>query len=128
MRVIKSEQIICTDIDGTLIVWGNPKSDDTIVTIKDPYFDEDVTLAVHRPNLRIFESRLARGATMIVWSANGYKWAAAVMKALGFSEHESIIVFSKPIAYIDDKKAEEFMGEHIYLSPDNKFGIFEKAK
>lgn len=125
MHVNESEQVICVDIDDTVVVWGNIRDVDPlthrIAQINDPYTGKQVVLRVHEPHLKIVESRLARGATLIVWSASGYQWAKAVLEALGL-DNKNIHVFSKPIAYVDDKKANEWMGEHIYLHPDSSYG------
>ncbi len=123
MKVTANEQVIPVDIDDTLIVWGPsiPGLHRTI-SVKDPHSETILTLRVHEPHLKIVESRLSRGALLIVWSAGGYAWAEAVIKGLGLDIHENIHIYSKPIAYIDDKKANDWMGDHIYLHPDSNYG------
>ncbi len=123
MKVNKSEQVICVDIDDTLIIWGEfDKSKHKFIIVVDPHTGKHLELRVHEPHLKIIESRLVRGALLIVWSAGGYAWAEAVLQGLYLQYNESIHVYSKPIAYVDDKKANEWMGDHIYLHPDSTYG------
>jgi len=120
MRVNKNEQVICVDVDDTLVSWDTTNSTD-LITVVCPNTGCNERLAPHRPHIKIVQNRLGRGALIIVWSAGGYAWAEAVVKALGL-EHENLHIYSKPIAYVDDKKSEEWMGEHIYLKPDSPYG------
>lgn len=116
MKVIQNEQIIMCDVDFTLLLWDLKDSIDTIKFI-DPYTGQIRFVAVHRPNLKLLTSRLARGATVFVWSASGHAWAKAAMDALEL-DHENLFVLSKPIGYIDDKPCQDWMGERIFLPED----------
>ena len=120
MLVVKSEQIVCVDVDQTLIIWSKLKKSHKIATITCPYTGKQEYLRIHEPHVKILKDRLARGATVIVWSANGYKWAQAVLKALNIS-HDRVHVYSKPVMYIDDKVATDWMGEHVYIDPDSEY-------
>ncbi len=119
MKIIENEQIICCDVDETLISWDTYATEQMIV--HDPYTNSKKYLRPHNAHIYLLKSRLERGATVILWSAGGYKWAEAVAKALSLT-HERIIYMSKPIAYIDDKPANSWMGEHIYIPIDSKYG------
>lgn len=119
MNVIQSEQILPCDIDFTLLMWGKIKKGDKVVSFLDPYTGEQKLVKVNLPNLKVVTSRLARGATVLVWSASGYKWARAALKALKL-DHKNIYVLSKPIGYVDDKPSTQWMGEQIYL--DEQYG------
>lgn len=126
MKIIESEQVICCDVDETLISWDttmyNPVASALpLIIVKDPYTNKELYLRPHNPHIYLLKARLERGATVILWSAGGYKWAEAVAKALSLT-HERIIYMSKPIAYIDDKPANSWMGEHIYIPIDSKYG------
>lgn len=118
MKVLKSEQYIMCDIDFTLLMWGKIKKGDKVVLFTDPYTGEQKHVKVNVPNLKILTSRLSRGATIQVWSASGWKWARNAMRALGI-DHENLYVSSKPYAYIDDKPCQDWMGDRVYLEPDN---------
>lgn len=118
MKIIKSEQVIPCDIDFTLLIWGKIKKGDKVVLFTDPYTNEQKHVKVHVPNLKVLTTRLARGASVLVWSASGYRWAVAALKALKL-DHDSLYVCSKPIGYIDDKPCQAWMGEQIYLDENN---------
>lgn len=121
-QLIDTEILMVCDIDHTLLEWG--LSDDLVtryVTFDDPYTNEVKEVPVNEGNVRVLTNWLARGATVIVWSRSGMKWANAALIALDI-EHKNIIVAPKPIGYIDDKPCEEWMGEQVYLSPNNPWG------
>lgn len=121
MNVIKSEQLIPVDIDGTLVIWGKMRKGQKSVRYTCPYTKQQFQVRVHEPNVAIFKERLARGAHLQVWSASGWQKAAAVLKALDL-DHANITVSSKPIGYLDDIDCSEWMGKRIYLEPDCGYG------
>lgn len=118
MKVIKSEQILPVDVDFTLLMHGKIKKGDKAVLFTDPYTGEQRHIKVNVPNLKVVTTRLARGASVLVWSASGYRWALAALRALKL-DHTNLYVCSKPIGYVDDKPCQEWMGERIYLDADN---------
>lgn len=121
MNIIASEQILPVDIDGTLIVWGKLKKGQKAINFTCPYTLQQMTVRVHEPNLAIVKERLARGATVLAWSASGYKKACAVIKALGI-DSPNLYVLSKPVGYLDDIDCSEWMGKRIFLEPDCGYG------
>lgn len=122
MKVIENEQIIKIDCDDTLVIWGstNPAFEEVIVI--DPYDGKKLSLHAHAGHIKILKDRKRRGAYIVVWSAGGYRWAEAVVKALGLEEFVDE-VSSKPFMYIDDLQAAEILGERLYLGLDSKYGI-----
>jgi hypothetical protein len=124
MIVFGTEQLLCCDIDGTLLMWGKEyqRAGNKTVFI-DPYTDKQVSVTVNRANFKVFKDRLTRGAKFIVWSQSGFPWAKACMEALGFQDNPNIIVTSKPIAYIDDKECSKWMGDHVNLDMNDAYGI-----
>lgn len=119
--VIKNEQVIFFDVDDTLIVW-DAKISDRHIEVKSPYNTNEIDLVKPHPgHIKILKDRYARGSTIIVWSAGGYKWAEAVVKALGLSKYVSFIM-SKPFMYVDDKEACEILGERLYLGKESDYG------
>lgn len=121
MKILATEQLIFCDVDETLILWGKIKKHHKAIAYTCPYTKAQLMVRVHEPNLAIVKERLARGATIIVWSASGWKKAAAITKALNLS-HPKLIVTSKPVGYLDDKPCESWMGQQIYLDPDSHYG------
>lgn len=121
MKVINSEQIICIDVDDTLVMHAKAKKRDNLVHITDPYDGFQRCLVMHVPHIKILKDRKARGATILVWSQSGHAWAEAVICALGLQDYVDYVL-SKPTAYIDDKKVQDWMAERIYLEPDSLYG------
>ena len=54
---------------------------------------------------------------MICWSAGGFDWCAAVIKALNLENYVDLVI-SKPCYYYDDLKPEEFMGKRYYYKDE----------
>jgi predicted phosphatase len=121
MKIITQESTIFLDCDETLIMWGKASKGQKVIHITDPYHGEQLTVRPHKGHIKVLKDRFARGSFIVVWSAGGFQWAAAVVKALDIERYVDIVM-TKPHAYIDDKKAEEFMGEHIYIPYGSGYG------
>jgi len=121
MQEIKSEQIICVDIDSTLLLWDAPMLGASYVKFSDPYDGEQKWVAAHLAHIKILKDRKARGATILVWSQSGHAWAKAAIEALKLEPWVDFVA-SKPIAIIDDLPASEWLQERIYLSPTSQYG------
>lgn len=121
MNVIKNEMPIYFDVDETLIVWGKIKRGQKVVAVTDPYGGSVNYVRPHLGHIKVLKDRHARGAFITVWSAGGYRWAEAVVKALGLTNHVHQIM-SKPFMYVDDKEAHEILGERLYLGLDSTYG------
>lgn len=119
MLVIRNENPVPCDIDNTLVLH-NPKNPAscTYVDIDDPVQKgKKITLAIHKPNVRLLLEELARGSFIIVWSKGGFQWAENVLKALGI-DHKNIIILTKPKVYIDDKPVSSWMKDRVCLNPN----------
>jgi len=121
MKVITQESTIFIDIDDTLVMWGKAKRNEKVIHITCPYSHQQETLRPHKGHIKVLKDRHARGSFIVVWSAGGYQWANAVVKALGLEKHVDLVM-SKPHAYVDDKQAVEIMGERIYLPYEGGYG------
>lgn len=119
--IIKKESTIFCDVDDTLVMWGKAKKGEKVVAITEPHSGAQVYLRPHEAHIKILKDRKARGSFIVVWSAGGFAWAEAVVKALQLEAYVNIVM-TKPHAYIDDKSASEFMGEHIYLPYGGNYG------
>lgn len=128
MITIPSTESVWFDVDDTLIMWCNPRKDDErAIEIKCPaslVMDEDGKLVpsgewtarvlphlAHIEQLKIHKSR---GHLIIVWSAGGWDWAQAAVKALGLEPYVDFCL-SKPTWAYDDKKPEEYMPKSYYM-------------
>lgn len=120
MKTIKSEQILCVDVDSTLVMYERSNKNQRSVIIIDPYDGTKRKLFIHEPHSKLVKDRKARGAHIIVWSQNGYKWAETVVIALKLQKYVDIIA-SKPIAIVDDLPASDWLSERIYISPNSLY-------
>lgn len=125
MKIINSEQLICADVDDTVIIWSDPvtiENEANLVQFYDPYEKCTKWVLSHPAHIKIIKDRKARGATIILWSQSGYEWAVQAAKACGLLEHVDYCA-SKPVAIIDDKPASAWLQERIFLPSNTKYGI-----
>ena len=122
MRVIDKESTIFCDVDDTLVMWGKDGIvGEDLIEIKEPHYGRVEILAPHKGHIKILKDRKARGSFIVVWSAGGFAWAEAVVKALGLENYVDLVM-TKPHAYVDDKVAADIMGERIYLPYKGGYG------
>lgn len=121
MRVISQEAVVVIDIDETLVMWGKAKKNEKVIHITCPYGHQQETLRPHKGHIKVLKDRHARGAYIIVWSAGGYQWANAVVKALGLEQYVNQVM-TKPCMYVDDKEAADILGERLYLPYGGGYG------
>lgn len=122
MQIVKTETNIYFDVDDTLVIWGKVKEGEKCVIVTDPYDGSQHYLKPHLGHLKILRDRKARGATIHVWSAGGWQWAQAVIKALNIEQYVDFVL-SKPTMYVDDLEAHEILGERLYLGKDSQYGV-----
>ena len=128
MIVVKNDGCIFFDCDDTLVMWDNKyKLEDdngnkNTISITDPYHEPAMysplpsvyELVPHDKHIQYLkDSKIKNKNTIVVWSAGGYLWAEAVVKALGIEEYVDAVM-TKPYRYVDDLPAKEFMGIRIY--------------
>lgn len=114
MQIIENEQIVYYDCDDTLVIWFSQCNPSEKIDIVNPYFGYNMALKPHLRHVELLKEHKARGNTVIVWSAAGYKWAEAVVKALKLESYVDICQ-SKPTKFVDDLPANEILGQRIYL-------------
>lgn len=122
MRINKSERIIPTDIDDTLILSYNITNAPLgrKISVYDAVTKSFITMVAHEPNIRLVIEEHHRGACIKVWSRSGYEWAANVIKALDLEKYVDEVL-SKPLVYIDDTPVEQWMKDRIYLQPSMQY-------
>ena len=121
MQVIRNEMLIMVDVDDTLVIWGKIKKGQKAVLVTDPYNGEQIYLRPHVGHIKVLKDRKARGAFITVWSAGGFLWAQAVVKALNLEKYVDIYS-NKPTMYINDKEAHEILDKRLYLGLYSKYG------
>ena len=118
MIIVDNESTIFIDIDDTLVMWGKKENQ---IEVIEPLYGEPTYVTPHKGHIKILKDRKARGSRIVLWSAGGYRWAAAVIKALNLEQYVDFVM-TKPHAYLDDKQPDEFMGERIYLPYGGGYG------
>lgn len=145
MKVLPCNQPTYFDVDDTLIMWNRPVVDDPdVIEITCPTsrtmrtlmeMSDDGSLAPdtpsepvevgswtervkpHRKHIEELKKHKMRGHTVIVWSAGGWEWAEAVVRALKLEKYVDLVL-EKPTWYYDDLPAQEFMGKRYYLKDE----------
>ena len=128
MVVIENEKCIFFDCDDTLIMWESQyvKEDDdgnlNTVNIASPFYSPSMyattapiyELVPHKKHIQsLKDCKQKNKNTVVVWSAGGWQWAEAVVKALGIEEFVDAVM-EKPTMYVDDLPCKEFMGTRVY--------------
>ncbi len=98
MITIRATRLIAVDIDETLVIWNG-----------DNYSLNGECL------IKIMQFH-SRGHSLIAWSAGGAEWAEAVVKQFNLEKY-FVACMGKFDWFIDDKPADQFMGENIRVLP-----------
>ncbi len=114
MKIIENDATLFVDVDGTLIVHTADFPNNPTVEVPDPISDWKLKFAIHLPHVRLIREEAARGRCIVVWSRGGYKWATAVVRALGL-ENSVSYTMTKPYTYIDDVPASNWMYDRINM-------------
>lgn len=120
MKTIKNEKTIFVDIDDTLVMWSWKGINESTITYKDPYSNQEFEVLPNIPNINLLKEKHKRGYTVVVWSQGGYAHAAAVIKALKLCSKVDYVM-TKPSAYIDDKVVCEWFPKRIWLPPHVRY-------
>lgn len=114
MIELKSDNVAYFDCDETLVfVDSIPLGVDT-VWIQIPDFPGK-QVGIHTKHVQRLKDHKIWGNGVVVWSRSGYQWAKAVVVALELTEFVDVIL-SKPLYFYDDKKCDQILGEHRFLS------------
>jgi len=120
--VLPSNLTVYFDVDDTLIMWNatDEQLDKDGVTIKCPsgytVVDEEVThcppwyakVLPHKKHIEQLIKHKMRKHMVVVWSAGGYDWAEAAVKALKLEQYVDLVVCKPTWAY-DDMPAERIV-------------------
>lgn len=113
MLIIDKEMPVMIDVDETLIMDFHDEKETKGIFIPD--VDGSMALRVpHKKHIKLLKDFKRRGYTIVIWSGNGWEWAASVVKALDLEKHVDLVM-SKPVKYVDDLQAVEILGPRIYL-------------
>ena len=115
LRIKKN--IICWDVDDTLILWGKSQEPDTHLIDPDSGCVESGI--AHKEHIQRLKDHKKAGHFNIVWSAGGWDWAAAAVDCLGIEKYVDLIC-DKPLQYYDDIDAHQFMGRRSFIGEKKK--------
>lgn len=113
-------QVVCFDVDDTLVMWGLPISDKHIQFSNDGYSQ---MLLPHQKHIDQLKKHKLQGHFVIVWSAGGATWAQQVVNTLILNQYIDLVI-SKPNFYYDDLPSTEWLGLPHYhtLEPEDDGG------
>lgn len=146
MKVLACSQPTFFDVDDTLIMWSRPAHDDPdAIEITCPAsrtlrglleLSEDGALTPEVPLLEMVEVgtwtervkphkkhieqlklHKSRGHTIIVWSAGGWEWAEAAVRALKLEKFVDLVL-EKPLWCYDDLQPSEFIPKPIWMKDE----------
>jgi len=115
MKVVDNENVVCYDVDDTLVLWFSGCAPEDKIKIVCPYGGSVTHLKPHKRHIDLLKKHHGRGAYVVVWSAAGAQWARAVIEALGLEPFVDEVI-TKPNKYVDDLTANEILGTRIYLT------------
>lgn len=114
--------------DGPVIVRNGRVAtfdcDETLVTLE-PQPDGTRKIKGIKEHIELLKDFAHRDFFIVVWSDGGYAWAEEVVKTLQLENFVDLIM-EKPIWYVDDKEATDWVMKRVYKLPDPK--ILEAAK
>jgi FMN phosphatase YigB (HAD superfamily) len=104
MLIIRNDQIVEFDVDGTLILWNHPGSNEWL---------NGVPFKRHLAHIESIKRFHARNQYIIVWSDGGWEWAFYAVKLLGLEDYVDE-VRSKSKWHFDDKPHSEWNTVRCY--------------
>lgn len=111
--VTNKKDVVCCDVDGTLIKWLPDCKDKYVSAIYLDFYGTKKAVKEIKVHTEFLKSLKARGYFIRVHSGNGAEWAEQVVNALGLKDYVDSIE-TKPVKFIDDKPMENW-AHPIYL-------------
>lgn len=111
MRVITTDNVICVDIDNTLISWeraGESMPHPECKPIEIEFDGRSGVYWVFPFNVESLITHHMKGHAIVVWSGSGHEWAEAVVKALKLEDYVTYVM-AKPRWLLDDSHPHEFL-------------------
>ena len=111
MIIQKAENIVCYDVDGTLVTPDDVRGE---LYITNPYNNITNVYREHRRHVELLKSHKGRGKYVKVWSAAGNQWALTVVKALNLEAYVDAIE-TKPELLVDDLSVTDIFPSRVFL-------------
>lgn len=131
MIVVPTHNAVFFDIDDTLVLW-NPSEEKAKkygIEIECPggLFPVDgelkpspswkAVIVPHKKHIDQLIKHKMRGHPVVVWSAGGWDWAEAAVKALGIEQYVDLVI-SKPRWAYDDLPADRILPEISFIKDE----------
>lgn len=114
MKCFNTNDMIFIDVDNTLVMHNHEKHN-LAIDIPCPYIEHLIhELVPNECHIRLLKNCKAQGKRVIVWSAQGWKWAETVVIALGIEKYVDLCM-GKPHIIVDDKPWAEWPICNLYL-------------
>lgn len=114
MQVLKNELTVYCDVDDTIACWLEPTVPGRN-KIKIEFAGKTVHLTPHTYHIDLLKMYRERGYFVTVWSANGWRHAERVVKALGIEEFIDVVQ-TKPAKHMDDSTdAAAILGPRVFV-------------
>jgi len=110
MRVQMAENVVCYDVDGTLVSENSNGG----IFITNPNNQIGKEYTSHTRNIELLKAHHGRGFFVKVWSAAGWQWAETVVKALNLERYVNSVE-TKPTLLVDDLEVQEVFPARIFL-------------
>lgn len=125
---ITNNLVVAFDIDDTLLMYNETgKPQENSIEIMHPlngYYEYPIP---HQAHIKLLKNYKAQGYHVIVWSAQGYEWVLATIKALKIEDYVDLKM-SKLIKYVDDLKGPEgILGSRVYIPLEQVNKVIEPA-
>lgn len=131
MIVIPTHNAVFFDVDDTLVIW-NPTTKQlaldgvemdcpgALVSVDGKLIQSKPWKALivpHKIHVEQLIKHKMRGHVVVVWSAGGWDWAEAAVKALQLEQYVDLVI-SKPTWAYDDLPAEKILPHISYMKDE----------
>ena len=131
MRVLQCDNVLCVDVDDTLVSWepvpidpydlSGPRCDradqSTVREVEIELEGETQKYWAFEANIKSLKTHYHKGHSVVVWSGSGHAWAEAVVRALGLENYVELVM-AKPRWLLDDMKPADFLPTPYWGSGD----------
>jgi phosphoserine phosphatase len=124
MNIIDNDNVVCFDVDDTLVMWNVPRDAEDLVVVDN--FGTLETLVPNRKHIELMRQFKARGFTVVVWTQGGASWAKNVIDALKISDMVDLVM-RKPTWVVDDLSPTAWLSR-IYMEEKDGKAIYRFFK
>ena len=117
----KRTQVVCFDVDDTLVIWGmaddpNAIEFENVCKNSEGNVFCSITehLVPHKKHIEQIKKHHEAKNLVIVWSGGGAEWAEEVVTKLGLKEYVDLCL-SKPVAIYDNEPISNWMPSPIWM-------------